>query len=112
MIINSQILEEFLAPFSDAQKEKILGSFLTEMPLRAENCVSSFADKDFSTLRTEAHTLKSLGKTLGATELAEQSFVIEQYCNDENYSAITAENVDLRGLTTQVCAELKELTQI
>ena len=108
-IINSQILETFLMPFSAAQKTKIIASFISEMPERAENCVTFFHDKNYAELRIEAHTLKSLAKTVGANNLAEQSFHIENLCNQENHHALSSDQVDLIALTGAVCDILAKI---
>ncbi|NOH12937.1 MAG: Hpt domain-containing protein [Chloroflexi bacterium] len=81
MAINSSVLDEYKEVMGDDWGEfvaDLIDTFLSNGPRLITDMRQAYSDNDLEVLERSAHSLKSNGKTFGATQLADVAFELEQ----------------------------------
>ena len=100
--------EDFSEVFAD-----LIETYLSDSPNLIEALITGANQKDISTVRINAHSLKSSSATLGATEFAQLCKQIELYCNQDELAQATSLIPQLQEQYQQVESLLKnKLTEI
>ncbi len=85
-IISSYLKEEFELDAEDVQE--MLEEFVLNLEEIYDSCISLIKEKDFLELKKQGHSLKGGARNLGAKELGEIGFQIEEFSKDENAEEI------------------------
>ena len=95
---------------SDDVLKQLIGLYLESTPPKLQKMSESFAAQDFSTVRKEAHSLRSSSLTLGAETLSQYASDIE-YAKEDGAMATTIEAGILNAIREfeKVKSELKKL---
>ncbi|MBL6935440.1 MAG: PAS domain S-box protein [Alphaproteobacteria bacterium] len=96
--IDSDALKQLAEDVGDEIMPRLLEKYLEETAGRILRIETALEKKDFESLRTEAHTLKSASWTFGARKLSAQAKKLEAACADgdlESAGKLAATIVDL-----------------
>jgi len=101
----------FLRQFTNGNQEKqqkYIGMFLTNAPKLLDSLDKGLADKDYTTIKIAAHSLKPQLSYMGVKEEASKIFLIEQAAGQEaHYDTIPPMVANLKRLCNKAFEELK-----
>lgn len=88
-----QELRELDDDGSDSVLKELIGLYMNSTPPKIKKMVESFYTKDFSTLKKEAHSLRSSSLTVGADALSQVAYDIEYVKEEGNFEEFLHEQI-------------------
>jgi len=88
--------------------EKILVSFLEDLPKQVDGLKSAIQEKDFKKITRSAHTLKGSAGNISAYKLQEISKRVEDSAGSEDYNALKTIFVEIESARDELLKVIKE----
>jgi CheY-like chemotaxis protein/HPt (histidine-containing phosphotransfer) domain-containing protein len=89
-------------PMDDPEARQIVRQFVVELEVQLEAMRRAWADRDFETLASLAHSLHGAGGTLGFDEFTGPATVLEQLAKDQREDGVETALAELARLADRV----------